>query len=288
MAFCFKAELAVPASMSGSYSREGYIISCSPALARTGKDFYGSLEKVARGISGGELPRVARVSTAAEELALQRGYESDGIDPRSEKAAMFNDLFGRNSHGWHAIQWTATALRVPKGVNTGQREIGGNGEPKYRREVVAVDISPYLEQIADPKFERDNWRDIIGLASRVEGEMDVPTGNGMVVVEYDSMFGIPSETREIELPHTGYNSHFWFNPQPNIDRISGQYDVPVQLYSVPHSGGGDRCLQVDAEFGFCYANPRNGLRLVRGSMPDVSRELRSGRRGIVAALRDIF
>src|SRR3989338_4826980 len=84
-----KERMDVPAAISiyptlgNTYTRAAYPIEFSNRLVRTGKNYYDSE------------PANDRMSTAAEELAMQLGLEKAGQDPRNAEA--FNDLFGRNN-----------------------------------------------------------------------------------------------------------------------------------------------------------------------------------------------
>ncbi|MBI4177626.1 MAG: hypothetical protein HY516_04660 [Candidatus Aenigmarchaeota archaeon] len=231
-------KLIVPAvsqtypTLGKSYKHAGHEIEYSPRLVRTGKDYHASKA----GITGGE-----RMSTAAEELAIQLGLERAGQDPRT--AGVFDDLFARNEPRIYMWQWTETGLRVPKGRDPRKYETNGQGEKYWVRELL--------------------------IGSDTVGEILVPEGHGRVVVEWDEVSGLPRATEDIAFPHKPYTTHFWFNVNPGKDRVSGYQDVAVGR------GGGwlrdedARCLVVDASFARSDALSDGGFRPVRGSLVDI-------------------
>ena len=99
-----------------SYRSPEYFFGYSPRLIRTNKNYYDFKSKIPEGL---------RVSTAAEELAVQLGLERAGQNPR--KASDFDDIFTRRNFGWHAIQRTETGLRVPKGWEGGRYQTDAKG-----------------------------------------------------------------------------------------------------------------------------------------------------------------
>ncbi|MBI4167737.1 MAG: hypothetical protein HY515_02155 [Candidatus Aenigmarchaeota archaeon] len=214
------------------YRPAGHRIEYFTTMTRTGKNYYDSEV----GISDD-----SRMSTAAEELAIQLDLEKTHQDPR--KAAAFDDLFGRNDSHWYAWQWTKTGLRVPNGQDPTEYETDRQGRKYWVREVLA--------------------------GNEVVGKIPVPEGNGRVVVEWDEVFGIPRATKEIGWPHRRYTTHFRFNPNPKKDDTSGHYDVAVGRRSGwPHDVM-DRCLVVSADFERSLANSDDGFRTIRGSLPKI-------------------
>lgn len=198
-------------SIGTTYKRAGYTIEYSPALTRTDRNYYGSETLI---------PSGQRMSTAAEELAIQLGLEKVGKDPRKE--AVFNDLFGRKDCTWDAWQWTDTGLRVPKGWDPTKYETDSKDRKYWAREVLIGD--------------------------KVAGEILVPEGNGRVVVEWDEVFGIPRATMDINWPHSHYTTHFWFKAKPSEGKVSGYQDVAVGRRNGWRRDEVERCLAVDANF----------------------------------------
>ncbi len=230
--------LLVPAASSihpalgVAYSRAGYGIGHPSNLVRTDRNYYDSR------------PAEDRMSTAAEELAMQLLFERAGKDPRKE-AAVFNDLFGRNDSHWYAWQWTETGLRVPKGRDPNKYETNTHGRKYWVREFL--------------------------IGNEAVGEILVPEGRGRVAVEWDEVSGLPRVTDEIKFPHIPYTTHFWFNAKPNKDNTSSHYDIAVGRRSYRLRGEDGRCLVVAASYARSYANSDGGFRPVRGSLPDITR-----------------
>ncbi|MBI2583241.1 MAG: hypothetical protein HYW25_01115 [Candidatus Aenigmarchaeota archaeon] len=220
--------LVVPAAagsypaLGAAYRHEGSSIDYSPWLVRTGKNYYGSKAEIPEGI---------RMSTAAEELALQLALEKAGNDPRN--AEVFNDLFARNEEKYYAWQWTETGLRVPKGRKPDAYETDAQGR-KY-------------------------WQRILLIGDQEIGDFPVPEGNGMVIVEWDEVSGLPRVTEQIAYPHEPYTTHFWFNPNPDKDKLSGHYDVAIGRRGAWPHGVDARCLSVDASYGRWDADSDGGL-----------------------------
>ncbi len=216
----------------GKYKSAEHIIDYSPKLTRTGKNYYDSKA----GITDD-----SRISTAAEELAIQLGLERAGKDPR--QADVFDDLFGRNNGGWYAWQWTETGLRVPKGRNPAKYETDSNGRKYWAREFLIGD--------------------------KVVGEILVPEGNGRIVVAWDEVSGLPRVTEDIAFPHKPYTTHFWFNENPDKDNKSGRNDVAVGRRGSWLRDEGERCLDVGADYVRWGAGSGDGFRPVRGSVPEI-------------------
>ncbi len=214
-------------SLGASYRSAGNSIEYSSSLVRTGKNYYGSK------------PTDGRMSTAAEELALQLGLERSGKDPR--QAGVFNDLFARNDSHLYIWQWTETGLRVPKGREADIYETDGQGRKYWAREVLIGD--------------------------NVVGEILVPEGNRRVVVAWDEVFGVPSATEDIAWPHNPYTTHSWFNPNLNKE------DVAVGRWGGWLRGVDGGCLAVDADVARSLASSGGGFRPVRGSLPEIEKEI---------------
>ncbi|MBI5061826.1 MAG: hypothetical protein HZB67_05965 [Candidatus Aenigmarchaeota archaeon] len=218
-----------------NYKQGGYEIEYANRLVRTGKHYYDSKA---------ELPENYRMSTAAEELAIQLALERAGNDPG--KAKVFDDLFARGLDKIFIWQWTETGLRVPKGREAGKYETDAQG--------------------------RRYWARIVLDGDKEVGEILVPDGGGRLVAEWDEVFGIPRVTIENrDFPHNPYTTHFWFNSTPDRDSTSGHYDVAVGRSAWPHAVY-EGCLYVAASYVRLPAPSDAGFRLVRGSLPEIANE----------------
>jgi len=239
----------VPASVNypgiGRYSHDGGQIKYSPKLTKTGENYYNSKK---------ELPDGFRMSTAAEELAIQLYEETSGRDPR--KAEAFDDFFARNEDEWHAWQWTETGLRVPKGYEADKREKDTQGRIFYPRIVLIGD-----EEV---------------------GEVLVPEGNGKVVPYssvpeevWDTVFGIPRVTsdKKSDMKLDNHTTHFYFNTNPSKDSRSGEYDVAVARGSDWLRDGRAGCLHVYAFCGRWDVLSAGSFRPVQGSLPEIEKRL---------------
>ncbi|MBI4163708.1 MAG: hypothetical protein HY512_02505 [Candidatus Aenigmarchaeota archaeon] len=192
-----------------------------------------------------QIPKGRRISTAAEELAIQLGLERVGQDPR--KAQVFSDLFA--DHIYSAWQWTETGLKVPKGWEGGRYQTDSKGNKQFPR--------------------------IILIGDQEVGEALVPEGNGRaVVVEWNEVFGIPSITSDSEnsMIMRNHTTHFDFNPTPNIDERTGRpADIAVTRRSYCHGDEQDVCLSVDADIGRSDSRSGDSFRLVQGPIPEIER-----------------
>ena len=225
-------------TLGASYKHSGGTVNYSRNLVRTGKNYYDTKRT--------EIPTGYRMSSAAEELAIQLALEREGMDPR--KAEVFNDLFAGGNGGWYAWQWTGTGLRVPKGREASRYETDSQGREYYRRIVLIED--------------------------QEVGEILVPEGEGRVVVEWDEVFGMPRVTSSSEgdMRYNNYTTHFWFKPTPEKDSISGHYDVAVGRRGNWLHDEDERCLDVDAHYGRSDAGSSDGFRPVQGSFPEIKKE----------------
>ncbi|MFH0889874.1 MAG: hypothetical protein V1836_01890 [Candidatus Aenigmatarchaeota archaeon] len=212
-----------------AYKSAGNNIEYSMHLVMTGKSYYDSK------------PKDGRMSTAAEELAIQLSLERAGQDPK--KVGVFNDLFVINDSYWRVWQWTATGLRIPKGRDPTKYETDAKGRKYWAREVLI-------------------GKDVIG-------EILVPEGNGRVAVEWDEVFGLPKTTDNIDFPHKPYTTHFWFNQTPSKDGKSGHYDVAVGRRGFWLRDVDRGCLAVNALYARSDAGSDDGFRPVRGSLPEI-------------------
>ncbi len=223
-------------TLGSGYKHSSHSIEYSPRLVRTEKNYYDSRASI---------PSGERMSTAAEELAIQLGMERSGKDPR--QAGVFDDLFARNDSHVYIWQWTETGLRVPKGRNANAYETDAQGRKYWAREVLIGD--------------------------KMVGEILVPEGRGRVAVEWDEVFGLPRVTDEIKFPHTPYTTHFWFNSNPGKDNKSSHQDVAVWRWSDWHHGEDAWCLDVYAYYARSDAGSNDGFRPVRGSLPEIEKEI---------------
>ncbi len=213
-----------------AYLREECDFSYSDNLVITSRNYSGSKQILEEMIARGELPEGAVISTAAMEHALDLASLREGIDPRQAKHN--NDLFARNKEEKYRFLWTSTLLRTPAGRKSDRYETNKKGSIKYPRDVFEFD-----EQV---------------------GEMLVPQGNGLVVVEFDHAFGVPSETKVIDYPHKGYYAHFWFD--------ESKPEVAVGRRGDWHRDGDAGCLLVNANYERWDADSDDGFRpVVRGS-----------------------
>ena len=230
-------------SIGTAYTRAGHTVDYSIALTRTRRNYYESKA---------EIPEGQRMSTAAEELAMQLDLERAGQDPRHAK--VFDDLFARN--GWYAWQWTDTFLRVPPGKSNPEK-------PDY------IDSQG-----------RKYWAREFGNGSEVVGIVYVPEGSGRVVPKTQDLFdvwdpitGLPRVTSgsQNDMKHENHTIHFWFNPEPRKDSKSGHQDVAVGRGGDWRHDGGDRCFGVDADYARSDAGSGGGFRPVRGSLPKIEK-----------------
>ena len=247
-------------SIGRAYTSPSHSFSCSPTLVRTGKNYYDSLQALAEMIERGELPADTRFMTQAEGLGIENSYKRQGRDPR--KAEEFKDYFAKNRDKVYMWEWTSTGLRVPKGWEKGRVD---NGTNKYPRIAIETNIRKAIELLRGGA----TWQDIGDSLNKEVGELQVPSGGGKVIVESDEVFGIPTEARDIAFPHEGYHSHWHLNAAPELDRVSGQYDVAVGRRCVWHRDEGGRCLGVASSCGRSPAASVGGFRPVRGSVPEI-------------------
>ncbi|MEM7819438.1 MAG: hypothetical protein QXD48_01260 [Candidatus Aenigmatarchaeota archaeon] len=225
-------ELIVPGARSFyplldiTYKSEERKILFSEYLIKTRKSYYDA-KKI--------IPKGYRMSTAAEELALQLYLERYGIDPR--KAKIFDDLFGRDIESSYVWQWTETGLRVPHGFRADKYEKDAKGR-KY-------------------------WPRIVLLEDKEVGEILIPEGHGRVVVEWDEVFGLPKVTEDIEWPHKPFTTHFWFRPEDD--------DLAVRRGGFWHDDMSKWCLYVDAICKRVEEGSYGGFRLVHGPFPEIKK-----------------
>src|SRR5262249_55540647 len=200
-----------------------------------------------------------RMSTAAEEVALQLELEKADRDPRN--ARVFDDLFSRNDDQRYYWQWTATALRVPLG---------------RRPEAYEVD-----------KQGRRYWVRMLVSGNEEVGEVLVPEGNGRVVPHktgvtdvWDEVSGLPTVTEPLIWPHSPYTTHFWFDPAMPETAVGRGARGPSQA---------GECLDVLATCPRLGSAEYTGCRLVLGSLPKIMVRATADRRlPRFGSLRNLF
>ncbi len=247
-----------------------YSLQHSPRLVRTRADFYDTVIAAVRMTDPEMLASGLYLSppSAGEEEAVYRKI-SPGAK-KLEDVEELRDYFANNNEGWYAWNWNTTGLRFRKADLRKPYNVGD----KITVEVIETDITPYLSQIADPKFTRENWRDIIDKVNRVKGELAVPYCRGHVIREMHPIFGIFTEVEPTTEHKASFALHGWFRENLDMphDPISGHYDVAVGRWGGWRHDEG--CLDVGADFGRWFASSDGGFRpVVRGSRPE-GRKLR--------------
>jgi hypothetical protein len=243
-----------------------YPLLYSPRLVRTGADFYGTLKASAE-----------MAVTAGNCLSLPTDMEEHQVyvqkSPGLKKlwdADEFKDYFAKDNGGWHAWALSLTGLRFR------EKDLGKpyNLGDKVTAEVIITDIIPYISQIADKKFIRENWKDIIEEVNKVKGDITMPYSRGHVVRAVHPVFGIFTEIEPTTEHNAPYALHAWLRNNLDIqkDPISCYYDVAVGRWSDWHRGE-DWCLDVDACYERSVADPDSGFRpVVRGSLKEIEKD----------------
>jgi len=224
-----RTEVEIPGRGKVTYSSPEGEIEYSPYMTKTGNNYYDSKA---------EIPEGYRMSTAAEELAIQLALEREGKDPR--KSEVFNDLFARGPDKIYMWQWTETGLRMPKGRDPKSYETDPQGR-KY-------------------------WVRMLLIGDEEQGEVMVPEGGGRIVPYtedlsdvWDEVSGLPRVTAESGNEYDNHTTHFWFNPNMEEGAV-GRWGIWL------HDGGREGCLRVDAHYGRSGVDSRGGFRLVRGPL----------------------
>jgi hypothetical protein len=224
------------------YRHNGYTISHSNPLIKTGNGYYGSKDS---------LPDWYRMSTAGEELAIQMALERSLKDPR--KAEVFNDLFSSEDgiERRYICQFTETAFRLPKFYKPDKFETDTQGR-KY-------------------------WPRIVLIGDQEVGEVLVPEGNWSAVVEWDPVFGIPKITSDDKkyLRYEKHTTHWWFHSgRGRKDPISGEWDLAITRWSdyCDREGKKHKCISVSAIYQRNDNLETSGFRPVQGSLPEIERE----------------
>ena len=242
-----------------------YSLPYSPRLVRTKTDFYDTVMLAVRMTDPEMLASGKYLSppSAGEEEAIYRK-----VVPGAKKLRYVEELrdyFTDNDKSWYAWGWNTTGLRFREADLRKQYNVGD----KITALVIETDITPYLSQIADPKFTRDNWKDIIGKVNHVKGELAVPYARGHVIREMRD--GIFTEVEPTTEHKTLYVLHGWLRENLDVpqDPISLHYDVAVGRRSDWRHGVGGECLGVDVGYWRWDAGSGDGFRpVVRGSSPE--------------------
>jgi len=175
------------------------------------------------------------------------------------------DYFAVDNGNWYAWAHTLTGLRFREADLGRPYNVGD----KITAEVIETDITPFLSEIADPKFTRESWKDIIDKVNHVKGEIAVPYNRGHVVREMQN--GIFTEIEKTTEHRTPFALHGWLRENLDVpqDPVSGHYDVAVGRRSSWHHDEHGRCLLVSANFERWRASSSHGFRsVVRGSVSD--------------------
>ena len=239
--------------------RGTYPLQYSPRLVRTSADFYDTLKATAE--------MAVSLPTAGEEQAIYVQRSAGAKKLRDVEELM--DYFGNNDEGVYIWGHNLTGLRFREADLRKPYNVGD----KITALVIETDITPYLSQIADPKFTRDNWKDIIGNVNKVKGELAVPYARGHVIREMHPTLGIFTGVEQTTEHKAPYALHGWLRENLDIpqDPISGQYEVAVGRRSawLLVEGG---CLDVDAACRRGDASSDDGFRpVVRGSVLEIGK-----------------
>ncbi len=241
--------------------RDIYPLQYSPRLVRTRADFYDTLQIAAKMAVAGS--NNLGLPTAGEEQHIY--VQSSASAKRLRGVEELMDYFAKNEERWFAWGHTLTGMRVPKEY-VGRRCAIGEKVPV---QVIVTDIAPYLSQIADPEFTRENWKDIIGHVNKVKGEVAVPYSRGHVITEMHPL-GIFTGVEQTTEHNAPFALHGWLRENLDIpeDPISGYHDLAVGRRCGWHRDV-DRCLDVAAHYGRWHADSVDGFRpVVRGSVPE--------------------
>ena len=256
------------------------ILSYSPGLVRTidilpkgyataepGRaDFYDML-KAAAVLSVAEGKTITPANANEEQLIYVK--KSAGAKELQDIEEL-KDYFGKNDEKWHAWEQTLTGLRFRKQDLEKQYNIGD----KITAQIIETYITPYISQIADPKFKRKNFRDIIEKINKVKDAVPVPYCRGQVISEMYPSLGIFKEVEKTSEHKAPYALHGWLRENLDIpkDPISGYHDIAVGRWSDWRRGEDERCLSVDACYERSDSYSDDGFRpVVRGSLPELGK-----------------
>lgn len=191
-------------------------------FTRARKNYFDSLEQFQEGY---------RMSLSSEERAIQKYFENQGV------SIDLSFLIGTLSNGFYPMIRTATALRIPKGTEPGK----------------------YDEMLFKKTGKIKYFRDVVEFEKVVAEGIPIPKGDGLVITKWNELYGIPEETQDIDYPHTGYTTHFWFSPDKEKVAVSYRKGWPLI--------GDIGCMRVYAHYSRYDADLDVGFRSVQGPLP---------------------
>jgi len=217
----------------------------SPGLARVvdrlpdgyhyAGDFYDAVKAVCCMENGVSLTD----SDEEHHIYLQ---ESRGAGSLREAEALGDYLC---AGGWYAFGVTRTALRFSRADLMKPYQTGD----EIPVEIIVTEIPEDVRrQIADPKFTRDNFRDVVGRINRKVAERTIKYARGEVIAEVDRL-GIWTEIMPGTAHEEPYALHAWLREGLSIskDPISGEYDVVVgRRHRTHRMYPNKKCLSIDA------------------------------------------
>ncbi len=271
------ADVSVVTDRTIEVPRDTYKLPYAARFIRTDADFYDTVIAAVRMTDPKTLASGMYLSPprAGEEESIYRQVVLGA--KKLPDVEELRDYFANNDEGWYAWGHTLTGLRFREADLRKPYNVGDN----ITAQVIETDITPYLSQIADPKFTRENWKDIIDKVNNVKGELAVPYARGHVIREMHPIFGIFTEVEPTTEHKAPFALHGWLTENLDVpqDPISGHYDIAVVRRCLwPYDEG---WLNVGAFYGRFGANPDDGFRpVVRGSLPEeqIRRELLEQRR----------
>jgi len=196
---------SIPTDRTVDVPRGTYSLQHSPRLVRTRADFYDTVMQAVRMTDPEMLASGLYLSppSASEEEAVYRK-----VSPGAKKlrdVEELRDYFANNDEGWYAWNWNTTGIRFREADLRKPYNVGD----KVTAEVIETDITPFLSQIADPKFTHDNWKDIIDNVNHVKGELAVPYARGHVIREMHPVYGIFTEVEPTTEHKAPFALHGW-------------------------------------------------------------------------------
>lgn len=217
------------------------VLNYSPRLVVEELNFYDLLALAVR--NNVDMP------TAEEEHELYIQKTTTRVE-RLKNIEVFEDYFECVEH-LPAFAFSLTALRLDK-KDLKKHKIG----QKIPYQVIQTDVTKFVDQIKDPSFRTENWRDIINEVNKVVADnIYVPYCRGQIVREMHPL-GIPLEVENTPHHSPPYALHAWIGSQINeyldlksnsdylVDPISGNYDFAISRtadYLHP-----ERCLRIVA------------------------------------------
>lgn len=254
-------------------------IECSPRLVRTmdylpegyetaqpGRaDFYDTLVVAVR-MTPAELMKTGRYWSPPTEGEEQAVYtrESAGATALRDAEGL-RDYFGNNDREWYAWGHTLTGLRFQRQYIGKSYHIG----EEVPVQIIETDITPFISQINDASFKREDFRDIMRSADKVVGERTLQYCISQIIEEMD-IFGLWKKIRQTK-EHSELFALRGSLPE-NLDILKdpllGTYDVAVVRECGKPLGVG--WLSVGANDGRLAAASDVGFRpVVRGSLPEL-------------------